>query len=96
MSFVVYNKETTRYLCNHPKVKTHKDRFATQSAAKSALTRERANINIHDFAIAEICEFHNNIEKFETVKNLMTGISVQQRVNTPLSCDVSSNTYWSM
>jgi hypothetical protein len=49
-----------------------------------------------DFAVAEISDFRANIEKYETVTNLMSGKPVRQSVNTPLSCDVSSETYWSM
>lgn len=32
----------------------------------------------------------------KTVKSLMTGKEVQIPVNTPLACDPSSETYWSM
>lgn len=31
-----------------------------------------------------------------TVRNLMTGLPVEIDINTPLSCDPSSETYWSM
>jgi hypothetical protein len=48
-----------------------------------------------DFAVAELGDFRTNIEKYETVTNLMSGKPVRQSVNTPLSCDVSSETYWS-
>jgi hypothetical protein len=32
----------------------------------------------------------------KTVTNLMTGKEIQIPVNTPLACDPSSETYWSM
>jgi hypothetical protein len=32
----------------------------------------------------------------KTVTNLMTGKDIQIPVNTPLACDPSSETYWSM
>lgn len=32
----------------------------------------------------------------KTVKNLMTGKSIQIAADTPLCCDPSSETYWSM
>jgi hypothetical protein len=35
-------------------------------------------------------------EGYEWVINLMTGQWVQQEVNTPWSCRVDSETYWSM
>ena len=103
MSYIVYNKQTTRYLRNHPGVKTDKTHFSTEAAGKAALTREvkntvaAANPILHeDFGIAETVLFRTTIEKTETVKNLMSGKDVVQSVNTPLVCDPSSETYWSI
>lgn len=48
------------------------------------------------YAVAEIGHFRAKIEKMVTVRNLMSGKPVQQPVNTPRSCDVSSELYWSM
>ena len=50
----------------------------------------------NDFAIAELSDFRNNIEKVIVQTNLMSGEDFEQPVNTPLSCDPSSETYWSM
>jgi len=98
MSYVVYNKFTTRYLTKHPKVRTKKETFATYAAAQAAITREhnKGVIDRIDFLIAEYSVFHKSIEKTETVNNLMSGKPVVQSVNTPLGCDPSSETYWSM
>lgn len=97
MSYIAYHKETTRYLKNHPKVKTDKTHFATEAAAKAAITREakRGRIKAEDFTTASVEEFAK-LEKTETVKSLMGGKEVEQSVNTPLCCDPSSETYWSM
>jgi len=97
MSYVVYNKATTRYLKSHPDVKTDKTCFATEASAKAALTREvkSGSVKREDFDIAEHDRFLM-LEKTVTVKNLMSGKDVVQSVNTPLCCDVSSETYWSM
>jgi hypothetical protein len=101
--FVVYNTKTTRYLKNHPGVQTDKHLFETMGAAKAALTRAVKKtaqkvqpILRDDFAIAESSVFHSTIEKSETVKNLMSGKLVEQRVNTLLACDPSRETYWSI
>lgn len=98
MSFVAYHKETTRYLCNHKGVKTDKTSFATEAAAKAAITREANSgaIVASDFLVADKVVFHNSIEKSVTVQNLMTKADVVQATNTPLVCDPSSETYWSM
>lgn len=97
MRYVVYNKETTRYLSLHPKVKTGHASFASEGAAKAALTREANSgaVNREDFAIADSETFHSSIEKMVTKKNLMTGKDFQQPVNTPLCSDPSRETYWS-
>lgn len=98
MKYIVYHHETTRYLSKHPGVKTDKESFESLGAAKAAITREskRGVIKAEDFKVAEAIEFHEKIEKYETVNNLMSGKPVQQSVNTPLCCDVSSETYWCM
>jgi hypothetical protein len=95
--YVVYHKDTTRLLCRHPKTKTKLEHFEGMAAAKSALTREvnRGAVQRADFLICTSLEFRR-IEKTETVQNLMSGKDVVQGVNTPLCCDPSSETYWSM
>ena len=94
MAYVVYNKETTKTI----RAKAYgKEYYATEAAAKAFLTRMvKMGYRKEDFAVAEIGDFRTNIEKYETVTNLMSGNPVRQSVNTPLSCDVSSETYWSM
>jgi hypothetical protein len=94
MAYVVYNKETTKTI----RAKAYsKEYYATEAAAKAFLTRMvKMGYRKEDFAVAEIGDFRTNIEKYENVTNLMSGKQVRQSVNTPLSCDVSSETYWSM
>ena len=94
MTYIVYNKETTKTI----RAKAYgKEYYATEAAAKAFLTRMvKMGYRKEDFAVAEISDFRANIEKYETVTNLMSGKPVRQSVNTPLSCDVSSETYWSM
>jgi hypothetical protein len=97
MRYIVYNKETTRYLSLHPKVKTDNTSFASEGAAKAALTREvnRGAVKREDFTIADADAFHNGIQKMVTRKNLMTGKEYQEDANTPLVCSPASETYWS-
>ena len=94
MAYVVYNKETTKTI----RAKAYgKEYYATEAAAKAFLTRMvKMGYRKEDFAVAELGDFRANIEKYENVTNLMSGKQVRQSVNTPLSCDVSSETYWSM
>lgn len=95
MSYVIYNTSTTKTI----RAKAYgKEYYETEAAAKAGLTRlaKKGKIVAENHAVAEIGDFRNNIEKYETVTNLMSGKQVRQSVNTPLSCDVSSETYWSM
>lgn len=95
--YVVYHRETTRYLSSVTRA-TDTDLFATQAAAKAALTRaakKDSKINRDDFLVAESTEFRKNIEKTEMVTNIMTGALVEQSVNTPWCCSVQSESYWS-
>jgi hypothetical protein len=101
MSYIVYNKATTKIL----KKKNGMNAYGSEAAAKAGLTRSATCYGIRhpayirnkdDYAIAEAKHFYEHIEKKETVINLMSGKPVIQSVNTPLCCDVSSETYWSM
>jgi hypothetical protein len=96
MSYVAYHKDTTRYLRNHPKVKTDRIIFANPGAAKAAITREAraGHINKDDFLVAPNVEFYTNIEKSVTVTNPMSGKDVIERTNTPWACSVRSDAYW--
>lgn len=95
MSYVIYNKETTVTV----RAKAYgKEYYETEAAAKAGLTRlaKAGKIVAEDHAVAEVGYFRDNIEKYETVTNLMTGEPVRQSVNTPYYCSVASETYWSM
>ena len=51
---------------------------------------------LFDWALADSQYYHLMIEKKKIVKNLMTGQEVEISVNTPRSCDPSSELYWLM
>lgn len=92
MGHVIYHKESTRFA---PLKKKH---YASESAAKAALTRavNSGKVNREDYAIAESGDFNENIEKMVVRKNLMSGKEFKEPVNTPYYCSPSSETYWSM
>jgi hypothetical protein len=73
-------------------------KFDTERAARAGLTRavNKGDVVREDFAIAEYSDFYTRIEKTVTVKNLMSGQPVVQPINTPRSCDPSTELYWSM
>lgn len=95
MAYVIYNKETTKTV----RAKAYgKEFYATEAAAKAALTRlaKKGKIVAEDHAVAGLVYFRDNIEKTHQVRNLMTGELVTESVNTPHYCSVASETYWSM
>lgn len=99
MSYVVYEKESTKRIDNlngGPKDKTS---FASMGAAKAARTRFLKAQMVYgeaDILIAESTEFYASIEKDVEVKNLMSGQPTKIKANTPWCCNPASETYWSM
>ena len=95
--FVLFNVDSTKIVRIMRNGYWQDAKFATEGAAKAAATRlsKAGKLVLNDHAIMEVAEFAK-IEKTEVVRNLMTGKEVVQSVNTPLCCDVSSKTYWSM
>src|ERR1700722_6122846 len=103
MTFVIFHKDTTRYLrVFRNRYWQNADYFKTERAAKAALTRaarkatdEGSDSNISENRILPYNEFIK-IEKTETVHNLLTGKPVVQSVNTPACCDPSTELYHTM
>lgn len=109
MSFVIFHKDTTRYL------RIYRNRYwqdanfyATEAGAKAALTRaankamtvpsgrvSTGDSDIADYRILPMVEFLK-IEKTETKTNLLSGKQFTQSVNTASCCDPSTETYHSM
>ncbi len=90
--YVIYNRETTEAV---------KDKYyinVRDFGSKAAVTRyfKEKNLDSARWTFAPTVEFFQVIEKSVTKKNMMTGKDFTQKVNTPLCCDPSSETYWSM
>jgi hypothetical protein len=85
--YILFNVESTKIVGT----------FKTEGAAKGAATKlaKAGKLTIEDHCVLPTSEFRA-LEKTETVYNLMSGHPVVQSVNTPLCCDPSSETYWSM
>ncbi len=91
MGYVIYNRETTRFL--------NGKNYATEAAAKAGLTRASKADNTmikSDYAIASTDVFYHTIEKTVERKNMMSGKTYTESVNTPSYCSPSSEAYWSM
>jgi hypothetical protein len=86
--------------------------YKTHPAAQAAITRaHKKYLRNHIYmpgsnaaeddplfwmAAADAQYYHMLIEQRVTKRNLMTGEEFTQSVNTPRSCDPSSELYWSM
>jgi len=86
MSYIVYHIESTRIL----KI------FNKESSAKRSVTCANRNAGITAYAYAEKDFYYRRIVYKKTVKSLLSGKDVVIDSNTPISCDPSSETYWSM
>lgn len=102
MTVYVYDKRSTAIVRG----------YKTFPAAQAAVTRAHKKYarafpyqpgsNVEDddplywMALAEAQYYHLMIEQRVTKRNLMTGEEFTQSVNTPRSCDPSSELYWSM
>ena len=101
MSYVIYNKETTKTLLAPARsVGCYIESYATESAAKAALTRLDKKGKLgkdlvkSDFAIAEIGDFLRNIERKVTRRNALTGEEFEERMNANYATSPASETYW--
>jgi hypothetical protein len=72
--------------------------YETERGAKGACTRLNKEYgNTAQWKVILLADYRTLYPvKYETVFNLMSGKPVVQAVGTPLCCDVSSETYWSM
>jgi len=99
MSYVVYEKESTKRidgLNGGPKDKTS---YPTEGAAKAARTRflkAQLVYGADDILIAESTKFYAEIEKEVEGKSARDGTPVKVKANTPYCCDPRFERYWSM
>lgn len=97
MSYVVVNLGTTQIKESY-KYFYHAKNLADKLNAlevRRALRGERYAPDVV-YAAYEYEFWFRYIRYQKTVKNFMTGTLVSQWSDTPLSCDVSRETYWSM
>lgn len=86
MMYVVYHKASTQILKS----------FDLESSAKRSATCMNRNAGDVKYTYADIETYNKRVVYRKTVKSLMTGQDVEIDSDTPLCCDPSSETYWSM
>ena len=88
----IYDVATSRILG-----RGYGDNWKTEAAAKAAMTRMRKKgEDVSGLAIADSLTYHANIENQGTRRNMMTGKTFSESVNTPNYCSPASEAYWSM
>ena len=96
MSYVVFRKSDTRYAGR--KAKYDDPIFDSLAAAKAHMSRlvKSGKFAADEIAVAEYDYFREYIEQIVQRTNLMSGLPIFERINTPHYCSPSSETYWSM
>jgi hypothetical protein len=83
----------TKCKVRHPR--TRKETYADERAARAAATRiSKIRDTMGSFVVMDIKSYEAQVPWVE-VTNLMTGEKVLERADTPWSCSVASETYWS-
>lgn len=83
----------TKCKVRHPR--TLKESYVSERAARAAVTRIRKIQDTQgDLVVMDIQSYEAQVPWVE-VTNLMTGQPVRERADTPWSCSVASETYWS-
>ncbi len=94
--FVVYEISSTRYAGR--KGSYGDPIFESVAAARAHISRlvKAGKYTRSQLEVAPLDYFRKNVERQVTKKNLLSGKEFTQPINTPLACDPSSETYWSM
>ena len=95
--FVIVDSATK---CSFTNPRTRVEHYSTERAAKSAITRISKMLagwgrKVPNFFVMEHGAYVAQVPMI-TVTNLMTGLPVTIRADTPACCDPSTETYWSM
>ena len=87
--FVVFN--TVTEVVYSPRTRP----IETEKGAKVLVTKLTKKTG-DQYAYLAAAEYANRVIPTKKVKSLMTGEEIEIPVNTPRSCDPSTETYWSM
>jgi hypothetical protein len=86
MSYVVINTAKFEVISSHN----------SERGAKISCSRKyKGNSDVVVMSTDDAVVYMQGVP-MKTVRNMMTGLEMQIPVNTPLCCDPSSETYWSM
>lgn len=92
MPYLIVDKES--HLIVSARNGYRRDRYATLAAAKAGATRlvKKGELEAGSFVIYDAATMPKKTHK---VANFLTGELVEEDINLPYHCSVSSETYWS-
>jgi hypothetical protein len=94
--YVVYNVNTKLI------VKSYKTEHGANIGKTAKVKRDIrqacriSNMKVGEYAVVSKEFYDANIRTTKVVRSFMTGTEIEIDINTPLCCDPSSETYWSM
>lgn len=95
--FVIYHSDSGRLVSDRRYVYK---KVALRAVAKLDEYYKSVTVGsdyVSDLAVMAADEYYRTLgNQTRIVRNLMSGKEVEININTPLSCDPSSETYWSM
>ena len=96
MSYVIYNKATSKIIVQKMASGEVRKYFPTRILAARACTQmaKRNAIVLQDVEISDYDYYKQHVEQFVEVRNLMTDAIVKESINTPYHMSVSSEAYW--
>jgi len=96
MSYVIYNKETSRIITQKMTSGEERTYFPSQKLAARACTQmaRRKTIVLQEVEISDYDYYKQHVEQFKEVRNAKTGKMVKESVNTPYGCSVGDDAYW--
>lgn len=98
MSFVIYDVNTKRLVGSQHETKAGAKISMAAKLKKDAKMAARYGDRWRkaELTVTTLAEYNATIRTTKVVQSLMTGKDVTIDINTPLCCDPSSETYWSM
>lgn len=96
MSYVIYNKKTSRIITQKMTSGEERTYFPSLKLAQRACTQmaKKKTIVLQEVEISDYDYYKQHVEQFHEVTNIMTGKKVRESVNTPYGCSVGDEAYW--
>lgn len=110
MNYVIYDKSTslikgssatergakTSMASRIRSIKILTDLWVWSADGRESEAAKRLRKEADDLLVVSEAFYNENVRKTKVVRSLMTGKEIVIDINTPASCDPTTETYWSM